>query len=104
MKRLLVILITLAMVHGANAQINAKLMRYMDVSDTHITFVYGGDIWIVSKDGGMAHQLTNSPGHESYPRFSPNGNEIGFSASYNGNQDVYDITNKIVNGLNERYE
>lgn len=89
MKRLSVIIIILSFFCSANAQISAKLMRYMDVSETQITFVYGGDIWIVSKEGGMAHQLTNSPGQEAYPRFSPDGSEIGFSASYNGNQDVY---------------
>ena len=30
-------------------QISAKLMRYMDVSDSQITFVYGGDIWLMPK-------------------------------------------------------
>ncbi len=73
------------------AQINAKLMKYMDVSETHITFVYGGDIWIVEKAGGQAVQLTHSPGEESYPKFSPDGSEIAYSASYNGNVDVYKI-------------
>jgi tricorn protease len=27
-------------------------MRYLDVSATQITFVYGGDIWLVDKNGG----------------------------------------------------
>jgi tricorn protease len=71
------------------SQINAKLMRYVDVSETQISFVYGGDIWVVDKNGGMAIQLTNSPGEESYPKFSPDGNEIAFTASYRGNPDVY---------------
>lgn len=70
-------------------QISAKLMRYMDVSDSQITFVYGGDIWICPKDGGTALQLTHSPGEESWPRFSPDGSSIAYTASYNGNQDVY---------------
>ncbi len=70
-------------------QISAKLMRYMDVSDNNITFVYGGDIWVTSKEGGTALQLTHSPGEESWPRFSPDGSSIAYTASYNGNQDVY---------------
>lgn len=74
---------------AAQAQISAKLMRYMDVSATQITFVYGGDIWIMPKTGGLAIPLTSSPGEESWPRFSPDGKEIAFSASYNGNTDVY---------------
>ncbi len=72
--------------HG---QISAKLMRYMDVSQSQITFVYGGDIWVVDKDGGTAIQITHSPGEESWPRFSPDGNFIAYTASYNGNSDVY---------------
>ena len=70
-------------------QINAKLMRFVDVSETQICFVYGGDIWVVNKNGGTATQLTNSPGEESYPKFSPDGSEIAFTASYRGNPDVY---------------
>ena len=71
------------------SQINAKLMRYMDVSDTQIAFVYGGDIWVMPKDGGLAVQVTHSPGEESWPRFSPDGQSIAFTASYHGNPDVY---------------
>jgi len=61
----------------------------MDVSDTQITFVYGGDIWLMPKSGGIAIQVTHSPGEESWPRFSPDGKSIAFTASYNGNSDVY---------------
>lgn len=71
------------------SQINAKLIRHVDVSQTQITFVYGGDIWIMPKLGGQAIQITNSQGEESYPKFSPDGTEIAFTASYNGNADVY---------------
>lgn len=70
-------------------QINAKLMRYMDVSDTQITFVYGGDIWIMPKGGGTATQITHSKGEESWPKFSPDGKHIAYTAIYNGNSDVY---------------
>ena len=79
---------------SVNGQISAKLMRHVDVSDDYISFVYGGDIWIVEKAGGQAVQLTNSPGEESYPRFSPDGSEIAYSASYNGNQDVYVVPSR----------
>jgi tricorn protease len=71
------------------AQINAKLMRYLDVSDSQITFVYGGDLWVVGKAGGTAIQITHSPGEESFPRFSPDGKYIAYTASYQGNSDVY---------------
>ncbi|EPR74175.1 tolB precursor protein [Winogradskyella psychrotolerans RS-3] len=69
-------------------------MRYVDVSNTQICFVLGGDIWVVNKNGGVATQLTNSPGEESYPKFSPNGKEIAFTASYRGNPDIYVMNTK----------
>ncbi|MCP4726467.1 MAG: Tricorn protease like protein, partial [bacterium] len=93
MKRLLFLLSTLFLFNNAYGQISAKLMRFMDVSDTQITFVYGGDIWVMPKTGGTAIQVTHSPGEESWPRFSPDGKFIAYTASYNGNQDVYVMPN-----------
>ena len=75
----------------AYSQIDASLFRHPDISATQVTFVYGGDIWIVSKNGGTANKLTSSAGEESYPRFSPDGKTIAYSASYNGNTDIYSI-------------
>lgn len=89
MKKLLLLIFALLFLQSAFAQISAKLMRYMDVSETQITFVYGGDIWIVPKAGGTAIQITHSPGEESWPKFSPDGKEIAYTASYNGNSDIY---------------
>jgi tricorn protease len=89
MKIILTLLAALCSAVQAGAQINAKLMRDVDVAGARIAFVYGGDIWIAPKSGGPALQLTRSPGEESFPRFSPDGAEIAFSASYNGNVDVY---------------
>src|SRR5690349_23829605 len=92
--RLLVSILVLLTAYSALAQINAKLMRHLDISDTQITFVYGGDLWIMPKAGGQAVQVTHSPGEESYPKFSPDGSEIAYTASYNGNQDVYVMSSK----------
>jgi len=89
MKKTLLVWSTLFLFNNTYGQISAKLMRYMDVSDTQITFVYGGDIWVMPKTGGTAIQVTHSPGEESWPRFSPDGKSIAYTASYNGNQDVY---------------
>jgi tricorn protease len=62
--------------HIASAQINAKLMRTLDITDKLITLVCGGDIWVVDKNGGTAISVTNSPGEESWPRFSSDGKRI----------------------------
>ncbi|MBS3773947.1 MAG: PD40 domain-containing protein, partial [Bacteroidales bacterium] len=71
------------------AQIDARLFRYPDVSESHITFSYGGDIWVVEKTGGTAHKLSSPDGEESWPKFSPDGSKIAFSGNYDGNMDVY---------------
>ncbi len=73
----------------ANAQVHARMFRYPDVSETQIAFVYGGDIWVVDKAGGVAHQLSTPSGEESFPRFSPDGSRIAFSGNYDGNVDIY---------------
>jgi tricorn protease len=74
---------------AAEAQIDARMFRYPDVSRTHIAFVYAGDIWVVPTAGGVANRLSSPPGEEQYPRFSPDGSEIAFTGNYDGNQDVY---------------
>ena len=93
MKKLLFFIVSLFFINNLYSQINAKLMRFMDVSDTQIVFVYGGDIWIMPKSGGTAIQVTKSPGEESWPRFSPDGQSIAYSASYDGNVDIYNANN-----------
>jgi tricorn protease len=74
---------------AADAQIDARLLRQPDVSATEIAFVYGGDIWVVAKEGGVAHRLSTPAGSESFPRFSPDGDQIAFTGNYDGNQDIY---------------
>ncbi len=73
----------------ASAQVDARMLRFPDVSDTHITFVYAGDVWIAPKDGGTAQRLSTPAGEERFPRFSPDGSQIAFQANYDGNVDVY---------------
>lgn len=75
----------------AHAQVDARMLRYPDVSDTHVTFVYAGDVWLVAKEGGLASRLSSPLGEESFPRFSPDGSSIAFSGNYDGNTDVYVI-------------
>ena len=89
-RRALVVLALIAVsAVSASAQIDARMLRYPSVSKTHIAFVYAGDIWLVAKEGGTAVRLTSSPGEEAFPRFSPDGTKVAFSANYDGNQDVY---------------
>lgn len=73
----------------ALAQLDARMLRQPDVSDTHIVFSYADDIWVVPKEGGLASRLTSAKGPESFPRFSPDGSLIAFNANYDGNEDIY---------------
>ncbi|HVI45001.1 MAG TPA: PDZ domain-containing protein [Chitinophaga sp.] len=73
----------------ATAQIHAGLFRYPDVSQTQIAFCYANDVWVVPKEGGTAIKLSSPPGAERYPKFSPDGKKLAFSANYDGNVDVY---------------
>jgi tricorn protease len=84
-------LLTFAAVTPGHAQVSARMFRQPDVSATSITFVYAGDIWVVPKSGGTAQRLTTPRGEESFPRFSPDGSRIAYTANYDGNQDVYVI-------------
>lgn len=91
MKKALLLFSVIFFYGSFQAQISASLMQHPDVSDTHIAFVYGDDIWIVERTGGIAHHLSSPESYESYPRFSPDGKLIAYTANYQGNYDVYVI-------------
>lgn len=74
---------------SASAQVDARLFRYADVSETQIAFVYAGDIWLVAKEGGTASRISSPSGEELRPKFSPDGKTLAFSANYDGSLDVY---------------
>ena len=67
------------------------LLQHPTISATQIAFVYGGDLWTVSRDGGVAQRLTGGIGTKSRPAFSPDGNEIAFTGDFDENADVYII-------------
>ena len=75
----------------ARAAIDARMLRYADVSDTQLAFVYAGDIWVAPKAGGNAVRLSSPRGEEMFPKFSPDGAAIAFSGNYDGNLDIYTI-------------
>ncbi len=74
---------------GAEDALDARLMRMPAVSEKQIAFVYAGDIWIAPKEGGTAIRLSSPAGEELFPRFSPDGREIAFTANYDGGESIY---------------
>lgn len=69
-----------------------RLLRDPDISDSHLVFVYAGDLWLAQRDGSDPRRLTSHPAEENSPIFSPDGQQIAFSAEYDGNTDVYVIS------------
>ncbi|HWP30546.1 MAG TPA: PDZ domain-containing protein [Fimbriimonadales bacterium] len=69
----------------------ARLMQYPDIYGERIVFTYGGNLWLVPDEGGVARQITTSPGLEWTAKFSPDGKWIAFTGQYEGNSDVYII-------------
>jgi tricorn protease len=66
-----------------------RLMLFPDVHHDKVVFVYGGDLWLASTSGGVARRITESPGRELFPKFSPDGKWIAFTGQYDGNFNVY---------------
>jgi tricorn protease len=89
LRNLFVTIALLAAAAPASAQIDARMFRQPAVSADRIAFVYAGDIWLVAKTGGTAIRLSSPLGEETFPRFSPDGRTLAYSADYDGNTDVY---------------
>jgi tricorn protease len=81
--------VLMGMISSVSGQNDARLMRYPDVNKNLIAFVYAGDIWSVDAKGGDATRLTSHKGMELFPKISPDGQWIAFSAEYSGSRQVY---------------
>jgi tricorn protease len=84
---LAILLILLASASASIAQTqDAKplLLRQPTLSNTDIAFMYGNDLWKVSRQGGSAVRLTAGPGIKRGPHFSPDGQWIAFTGEYDG--------------------
>ena len=66
--------------------------RYPTIGGGAIVFAAEGDLWKVPVHGGVALRLTAYEGEETFPKLSPDGKLIAFTAQYEGNDDVYVVT------------
>ncbi len=69
----------------------ATLMRFPNASQGRIVFVAHGNLWSVPRAGGTALRLTADPGQDVMPRYSPDGKWIAYTATTQGNEDIYVI-------------
>lgn len=89
MKRLLFAALLAAFsLQAARAQ-EARLLRYPTVRGDWVVFTYAADLWAADRKGGAARRLTTHAGEERRARISPDGSQIAFVASYDGNVDLY---------------
>ena len=49
-----------------------------------LAFSWRGDIWSVAATGGVARLLTQHPGQDTTPRFSPDGRQLAFRLPFRG--------------------
>jgi tricorn protease len=59
---------------------------------SEIVFSWGGDLWRVSSEGGVARQITIHPAHDYYPLYSPDGASIVFSSAREGTNSVFMVS------------
>lgn len=67
----------------------AGFYRYPSIGGGAVVFASEGDLWKVPATGGVALRLTAHEGEERFPRLSPDGRLVAFTAQYEGNDDVY---------------
>jgi len=84
--RLGIVLLVFSLVSYAES---ARILRFPDIHQNQVVFVHAGDIYRANVQGGQATRLTTHEGFEAFPKFSPDGSMIAFSAEYNGTRQVY---------------
>lgn len=84
-------IVALAATGAAQAASPLRLLQSPTISQNHIAFVSGGDLWVAPRAGGKAVRLTTGTGIEQAPSFSPDGQTIAFSGEYDGNIDVFTV-------------
>ena len=85
------LLFAVSLLARADGVPEGRLMRFPDIHNDKIVFSYAGDLWLASSSGGTAHRITTNLGLELFPKFSPDGKWIAFTAQYDGNFNVYVI-------------
>ncbi len=86
-------LVAVALLTTTTAEVtpHGGMLRYPDIGVDNIVFVYGNDIWLVPREGGMATPVASPPGQEIFPRLSPDGETIAFMGNYDGDRDLYTV-------------
>ncbi|MBU6395095.1 MAG: PD40 domain-containing protein [Sphingomonadales bacterium] len=71
------------------ARADSGFYQYPVAHGETLVFASEGDLWRAETSGGTAIRLTNHLEEESYPRISPDGQQIAFNAAYDSAGDIY---------------
>jgi tricorn protease len=82
------LLLTSAIAHVSDYS-EKGVFRYPAVRGDRVIFTHASDLWSWDRKGGKAVRLTSHPNMESRAEISPDGSQIAFTASFEGNNDVY---------------
>lgn len=69
-----------------------RLLRQPSLSENHIAFCYGSDIWVADADGKNVKRLTSTQAVESDPYISPDGKTVAFTSNRNGYTAVFTVS------------
>ena len=85
------LLLSLLLVVAADAPASRAVGYYRTpaIHGDVVVFAAEGDLWQVSRSGGVAARLTSHPADESSPAISPDGATLAFSAACEGPTEVY---------------
>lgn len=68
---------------------DTRLLAQPAVSAERVAFLYAGDLWSARLDGADVRRLTTTGADVANPAFLPGGRQVAFTATYDGNPDVY---------------
>ncbi|TQV75652.1 peptidase S41 [Aliikangiella marina] len=88
LKALWIVCLSLVFYSGSS-NASTQLLSQPSISEKHLVFVFGGDIWVAQRDGNNPRRLTSHPATELAPKISPDGKTVAFTAYYDRNPDVY---------------
>lgn len=96
MKKLLLALLFMGAMGGANAQDNPLWMRYPAISPDGktIAFSFKGDIYTVAATGGKATAITTNPAYDFMPVWSNDSKSIAFASDRFGNFDIFLVSSE----------
>ncbi len=91
MQKLIFSLCLIALAITLHAQ-ETRLLREPTLSETHIAYIYGADLWVTNLSTQQTLRLTSTGAIESNPEFSPDGKTIAFTSNRSGASAVYIVS------------